>query len=103
MKPTKGPLSNLTDQEFYDFTFHVGLLVFQSPKASAFARHANPLETVRDYFDINSTSRAQKLAGEYWKDLASRNLNTEALCLKWYGRSSKDIHSEASGLLEEDL
>lgn len=88
MRPAQGPLAELSEEEFSEFLFHLGGMVWRTPATAAFARHKRPLNTVKDYLDIYpKDSPALKLAKEFWRDLAGRgNMTTNELCLKWYGK-----------------
>jgi hypothetical protein len=86
MKPTKGPLSELTDDEFKEFIVCLGILVFKSPIAATFARHTHPFSTAQDYLHPDpSDTKPAYLAMAFWVDLCKRKLKTEDLSEKWFG------------------
>lgn len=71
-KPKAGPLAQLTDQDFFDFISNLGMPVFRTPLAAAFARHNWPLNTIKDYLDIHPTEASVvRLAKEFWKECLS--------------------------------
>lgn len=104
MKPTKGPLSELTDDEFDEFIVRLGFLCFRTPAGSAFARHRSPLSTVADYLDIYPDDpKVGRLAATFWKDFCARKLSTDEICLKWYGLNAQDLAGEVSKGLAKKL
>jgi hypothetical protein len=89
-RPAHGRLSELSEDEFDTFIILLGKLVYRTIPVGAFARHAFPLDTVRDYYHVRDTdSKVQHAAKEFWKDLASRKLGTAELSEKWFaGKAS---------------
>lgn len=85
LKPAKGPLSKLSDDEFDEFIVKLGFLVFRMIPVAAFARHRHPTSTVVDYLDVKAPrATPQEIAKELLKDICGRNLNTEELSEKWF-------------------
>ena len=100
-QPEAGPLAELTREEFFEFISYLGWLTFRSIPASVFARHQHPYNTIADYLDLSSSDRPPlALAKEYVKDLASRKLNTEELCLKWFGETPLAIQGQVCEYIE---
>lgn len=98
VKPSRGPLSALSDDEFSAFIFMVGTIFFNSVGAAAFARHKRPLNTIRDYLDPaeGKDERHEVLAREFVRDLARERLDTAAMALKWHGVGPDALQLEFS-------
>ena len=85
LKPAKGPLSKLSEEEFSEFIIRLGFLVFDMTPMAAFARHKHPISTIADYLDVYSPGAdPHELAKEFLKDICARRLNTEELAKKWF-------------------
>ncbi len=70
--------------------------MFRTTPAAAFARHRNPLNTVRDYFDTSNDSTVQALAGQFWKALVARDATTEFLSKQWFGMDANDLSAKVA-------
>jgi hypothetical protein len=100
-RPQSGPLAELTEEEFQQFVWNLGLLSFNAIYASAFARHKGPLNTIKDYLDVMpGDPRPMALAKEYLKDL-TKKMPTETFSLKWLNKSSRWVAYDASMYLSE--
>jgi len=91
-QPVNGPLAELPPCDFEEFIRELGGMVWATPGAAAFARHEGPLDTIKDYMDIEpEESKPRRIAKELWKDLCGRTLNVDQLCRKWYGKSAMEM------------
>jgi hypothetical protein len=100
VRPQKGPLAALTEEEFKTFGEAVGWLFVNSVKAAAFARHRWPLKTLQDYLDVYPDDTApQRLAKEFAKDLATQKMPTDVLALKWFQQTEVESQAEVSEML----
>jgi hypothetical protein len=82
------PIDEFTPEEFDEFCRRVGYILFWSPAACMFARHSNPLSTIRDYFDvekdISRVGTAARLFVKEFSRVTSRK-ETEAFATRWHG------------------
>lgn len=99
MKPTKGPLAELSDTEFQEFLDQLGILIFRSPIASTVAHHTHPFSTLRDYVSPSADHpKPVALAMLFLKDLCTpRKFKTEDLCEKWLG-GVEAVHAMISSM-----
>ena len=86
------PLDDFTTEELDQFKYLIGCYLFQSPVACLFARHAKPLSTIRDYFDIEEgrvdkvTAAARRFLVEFAR--VSNREDTKALADRWHGSNA---------------
>lgn len=103
-QPNKGPLSELSEDDFDFFIKKLGWLVFNTIGAAALARHRSPLNTVQDYLDHSpEDDLPMKLAKEYWRDLASKKLQTHELCKKWFLSNRSELGAIVAKGLADNL
>lgn len=101
LRPTAGPLAELTEEELSDFIWCLGWIAFRSIPTAAYARHGHPLNSIIDYLDIYPTDvQPVALAKEFLRDLAG-NLGTEELAKKWYGKDVGTLSREVSELVSQ--
>ncbi len=104
LKPTKGPLAKLSDDEFDEFIVKLGFLVFRMIPVSAFARHDHPTSTIASYLDLSGRrTTPQEIAKELLKDICWMKMDTKALSEKWFEESAGELAYKVSLDLERDL
>lgn len=97
LKPDRGPLASLSEEDFSYFIAHLGWLAFNSVGASAFARHRWPLDTSRDYLDIKDPDPIVTLAKRYWRELVT--FDTKTMAERWFESTPGELFSLISNRL----
>jgi len=107
------PIDDFTPEEFDQFRYLIGCYLFQSPVACLLARHAKPLNTLSDYFDVPpDLDRVTKAARQFTVEFARlhtrrgrEEMKTKEFAERWHGpnpvaRGAVQIAADMPGLEE---
>lgn len=87
------PIDDFTPEEFDQFRYLIGCYLFQSPVACLLARHAKPLNTLSDYFDVlPDLDKVTKAARQFTVEFArlhtcrgAQEMKTKEFAELWHG------------------
>jgi len=82
-------IDDFTPEEFNQFRYLIGCMLFKLPAVSVWAGHVKPLDTVRDYLDLEEdrVDKVRVAARRYLVEFsrATTREETMALAVRWHG------------------